>query len=243
LSLETYAEPTALYRCRGDEVNPFRPFFTGDVFVDIAIPGVQDSGMGILVAHPCSMRGKRARLKERVLMASVTEHQLEPGPAWTSRHGGKVPLPELTPGAFHVAHLDEIGKSMTGALQTTTRLACLSAFGINLLQQRLVWRLTRYAVPTWKFQEAFAHTQEEADLLEDWNDELCPDGMSIEEAAEIFETFLRAELGGGRTLQGDLEDPQMRGPVRIACRNEARRLVEARGRPEGPPAGTFAARP
>ena len=37
----------------------------------MAIPGVQDGGMAVVVAHPCSMRGKDAQLEPKVLVASV----------------------------------------------------------------------------------------------------------------------------------------------------------------------------
>lgn len=42
MTLETYQRAGELYLSRGDEVNPLRPFFTGDVFRDLAIPGMQD---------------------------------------------------------------------------------------------------------------------------------------------------------------------------------------------------------
>jgi len=47
--------------------------FTGDVFESVPIAGVQDAGMAVVVAHPCSMR-TGAELKPRILMAAVDEH-------------------------------------------------------------------------------------------------------------------------------------------------------------------------
>jgi hypothetical protein len=38
LSLETFETPDDLYLARGDEVNPLRPLFTGDVVAGVAIP-------------------------------------------------------------------------------------------------------------------------------------------------------------------------------------------------------------
>ena len=55
MSLQTFEKPGDLYLARGDEVNPFRPLFTGDIVADAAIPGVQDGGKAVVVAHPCSM--------------------------------------------------------------------------------------------------------------------------------------------------------------------------------------------
>ena len=121
-------------------------------------------------------------------------------------------------------HLDEIGKAKTDDIRGSRRLACLSEFGLNLLQQRLVWHMTRFAVPTYQLYEVSAHTIEEADILEDWNDIVCgPGGMAEKDAAALLEEFLRADRGDGRTLQHDLRDPQRRAAVRSACR--ARRDV------------------
>ena len=38
MSLETFETPDDLYLARGDEVNPLRPLFTGDVVAGVAIP-------------------------------------------------------------------------------------------------------------------------------------------------------------------------------------------------------------
>lgn len=107
----------------------------------------------------------------------------------------------------------------------TQRLACLSVPGINLLQQRLIWHLTRFEVETFRLHEAFAHTFEEADLLEEWNDVVLDGGVTEAEATVLFEEFIRADLGNGRTLQKGLRDPQRRSSVRSAVRAEARRVV------------------
>ncbi len=57
MTLASYDDSGELYLTRGDEVKPNRPLFTGDVFLDVAVPGVQDGGLVIVVAHPCSLRG------------------------------------------------------------------------------------------------------------------------------------------------------------------------------------------
>jgi hypothetical protein len=89
-----------------------------------------------------------------------------------------------------------------------------------------VWNLTRFAVETTRLDEAFAHTYEEADLLEDWTDTLCAAGTSLADAAASFEAYIRLDLGDGRTRQEDLRTPQRRSAVRMACREEARRMTE-----------------
>ena len=180
--------------------------------------------MAIIVAHPCTMRGPQAQLRERVLVAAVREHSPVGGEAWTRGYYDLTPLPELTDSSLYVGHFDELGKALTVDLAKSTRLACLSEYGVNLLQQRLIWHLTRFEIGTFRIQEAFAHTFEEADLLEEWTDTLSTAGMSVADAAAHFEAFIRANQGSGRTLQEDLRDVQRRSAVRVACRSEARRL-------------------
>jgi len=226
--LETFASPDELYLARGAEVAALRPPFTGDVVADVAIPCVQDEGMAIVVAHPCSMRGREARLYPRVLMAAVRPSE-KMGPAvWAKGHFAFMPLPDLhEPGGLYVAHLDEIGRSLTDDVLAAERIACLSNFGVSLLQQRLIFWLTRHEVPTFQLQQVSAHVFEEADLLEEWNETVCAAGLSREDASARFEVFLRACGGaGGGSRQDDLRDPQRRSAVRIACRNEARRIVD-----------------
>lgn len=227
MSLETFDSPDQLYLARGDDVNPLRPLFTGDVVDDVAIPGVQEAGMAAVIAHPCSMRGRGAQLGPRVLVAAVEKHSRIGRSAWTEGHAGLMPLPDLLEaGGLWVARLDDIGRARTKGVTASRRLACLSPFGINLMQQRFIWRMTRHQVPTALLQEASAHTFEEADLLEEWNDTICPAGATPDQAAASFEAFLRADCGHGRTLQNDLRDPQRRSSVRIACRSEARRVAD-----------------
>lgn len=227
MSLEIYAIAADLYLARGQDVNSSRPAFTGDVFGDVPIPGVQDGGMAIVVAHPCTMRGPQARMRERVLVAAVRAHSPIGREAWARGYYDLMPLPELINGNLHVGRFDELGKALTVDLTTGKRVACLSEYGVNLLQQRLIWHLTLLEVETFRIQEAFAHTFEEADLLEEWTDTLSAGGLSPADAAASFEAFIRVDHENGRTLQEDLRDVQRRSAVRVACRNEARRLSAA----------------
>jgi hypothetical protein len=177
LSLETFEKPGDLYLARGEEVNPLRPLFTGDIVADVAIPGVQEGGMAVVVAHPCSMRGKDAQLEPRVLVAAVAESGKIGRSAWPTGNFGLMPLPDLVEaGKLLVARLDDIGKALTADIMAGARVACLSPFGVNLLQQRFIWRLTRHEVPTYQLQEVSAHVFEEADLLEEWSDTVCAAG-------------------------------------------------------------------
>lgn len=153
MSLNTWEAADRLYLARGDEVSDHRPLFTGDVFDNVPIPGVHDDGMAVVVAHPCSMRGREARLEERLLLASVRPHEYVPATRWGSGYYGRMPLPDLLPKdpTFHAGWLDEVGRATRGDVERATRVACLSPVGINLLQQRLVFRLTRAEIPTSTF--------------------------------------------------------------------------------------------
>jgi hypothetical protein len=136
VNLATYEAAGELYLARGDDVNPNRPVFTGDVYHNVAIPGVQDKGMGLVVAHPCSFRIGDGQLAERVLTASV-ESVAKQGPrAWTKMFSDRMPLTDLEgEHSYWAGHLDKIGRALASDLLATERLACLSAFGVNMLQQ------------------------------------------------------------------------------------------------------------
>jgi hypothetical protein len=227
LTLESFESPGELYLARGVEVNPLRPLLTGDIFAEVVLPGVQEAGMAIIVAHPCSMRGKVGTLKDRLLAAAVRPREHVGQEAWRDGYFGEMPLPDLRgDGTFYSGFFGDIGQAPTEGLSDCERLACLSHFGINLLQQRLVWHLTRFAVPTSDLHDACAHTLEEADLLEEWNDILRNGGVGEREATSRFEAWLRAARAGGRSYQSDLRDPQRRASVRAACRAKAREIAE-----------------
>ena len=134
----------------------------------------------------------------------------------------KMPLPDLAGEGHWAGSLDLVGLCAVEDLEASTRIACLSVVGINLLQQRLTCHLTRTEIPTHLFYEAFAHTFEEAELLEEWCNDLCDVGWSKGPAVQEFDRFIRSE---DPTQQQRLRDPQLRMAVRQACRKEARRLA------------------
>lgn len=220
MALEQYSTPEDLYLARGSDVPVARPVFTGDVFENVAIPGVQEEGMAIVVAHPCSIRGAEGRLLDRVLVASVGAHQPAPPRNWSTGFFDRMPLPELIDEGFHAASFVLTSPVDGALLQQTKRIACLSAFGVNILQQRIIWHLTRFEVPTYKLHEAFSHTLEEADLLEEWTEHEIAKGISAEVAVVSFDEFIRSPAIGnaGPTLQDWLREPQRRAPVRIRMR-------------------------
>lgn len=159
-----------LYLARGADVEVCRPVLTGDVYERIAIPGVDDDpGMAIVLAHPCSMR-QGPHLRSHVQMARVSIGAGIPLTDWSRGHFGVMPLPGLSSEDEMVARatFELAGRVPTGELSRGTRIACLDSVGITLLLQRLVFSLTRFAVPLDRLHESIAHVLEEADLLEDW---------------------------------------------------------------------------
>ena len=205
--------------------------FTGDVY-DLG-GDLGNPTRLIVIAHPCSIRTRGGQLSDTVLTARVRSHAKLPPHSWTNGHFARMPLPELTADAFHAAEFDEIDRVGTDDLRRGERIACLEEVGINLLQQRITWHLTRCEVPTSKFHEAFSHTYEEADLLEDWCETLSEMQIPTSEACARFEQFVRADRPGGRSLQLQLREPQRRPSVRNACREEARRQVTEHSAQQG----------
>lgn len=221
MTLDTFDSADDLYLARGEEVNPHRPLFTGDVFADLVIPGVIEDGMAMIVAHPCTFRAG-AVLADRVLVARVVPHSKQGPGSWRTGFYDRMPLPDVSGTGQWVGNLDLVGRAVVTDLDATTRIACLSAFGVNMLQQRLTFHLTRAKIPTETFEEAFSHTFEEAELLEEWTDALVGGGWTITDATTAFEHFLRSE---SPTWQERLKEAQLRSAVRRACRGEAARLL------------------
>lgn len=217
MSLEPAGDPERLYLARGDDVNPARPIFSGDVFDRVEIPGVGTTS-AIVIGHPCSIRGRNGSLQDRMPVAAVEDHQDHPPKSWAKGFYDRMPLPGLPlPGEYHAARLGEFGLSATSSLQGSTRVACLSEPGINQLQQRLVFHQTRLEVPLATFQEAFDHTYEEAELLENWVTEL--EGV-VDEPVSEFESWIRY---GSPSRQQRLLDYAERAPIRRELVAEIRR--------------------
>lgn len=221
MKLDTYSDPADIYTARGSEVNPNRPYFTGDVFRASSAPEGELGDMSMIVAHPCSFR-VGSQLAERVLVVRVESTQKVGPGAWQTGYFDRMPLPNLDGAGTWIGIFSELSQAPTSELLGATRIACLSEIGINILQQRLTYHLTRTEIPTHIFNQAFSHTLEEADLLEDWTDGLGSKGWDRAASALAFETFMRA---GDPSMQDQLLDAQRRSSVRAACKAEAKRLA------------------
>jgi hypothetical protein len=214
--LESYQDASDLYLARADEVSPYRPFFTGDYFEIDA-----ESGW-LIAAHPCAMRGREAELLSTLLVLPVQRMASPPrADKWAGGHYRQMPLPDLQ-GSFRAASFDGLTRLDTSALSIGDRKACLSQFGINLLQQRMIFYLTRFEVATSELDSAFAHTFTEADLLEEWVEATVIDNDTPTASAN-FEKIIRSHFDDEQTLtlQEALRIPQHRATVRHRLRRMA----------------------
>ncbi|MFP7834907.1 hypothetical protein [Marisediminicola sp. LYQ134] len=217
------ADWDALYRARGNEVSASRPVFTGDVFTGIALPGstgkIKDRTV-MVIQHPCSMRTNGVDLAWQVLVAEVTNRKELSEDEWTTGHFNLMPLPslrpELTSQAQHqAANFDNL--YMVPPDRLTTRIAALSPLGVNLLLQRWVNFSSRVIVPSYDFHAQTVVFYEEADLVEEWCDEV-DSGDRLTDAKDCM-NWLRADIGP-RSYQEALKDVQSHSVVRKAMRAE-----------------------
>ncbi|MXV99361.1 MAG: hypothetical protein F4126_03945 [Acidimicrobiaceae bacterium] len=200
-----------------DEVPIARPLMTGDVFSQIAVPGLDGTGLAIVLTHPCSMRVDGVRLASRLLMARVVPTSPIPLPAWRNGHFKVTPLPGLLR-THHSARFDEIGLVETGSLAERTRVACMTPHGVHLLQQRFIWYLTRFLAPTHRLAEVTEAVFEEADLQEEWVEQSVSRGNDLESAAETFHEWIRSPDSSGVTRQDQLQQTDLRAGVRRQMR-------------------------
>jgi hypothetical protein len=207
-----------LYLARHDEVSPARPLMPGDVLAGVG------GSHAMIVAHPCSMRGSGGRLRPRVAVAPVSDYQRLPLSAWPSGHFNVFPLPELLPEPC-AAKLLELSSATREELEAAERVATLSDYGVYVFQQRFVFCLTRVVVGLDRLEEVSGHLLAEAELEEEWVDELTGGSDSTARSAQraAFQTFLNGEL------RASLQQPLHRSEVRRTVRAEIarRRASEA----------------
>ena len=190
---------------------------TGDVFTQITVPGLDGTGLAIVLTHPCSMRVDGVRLASRLLMARVAPTSPIPLPAWRTGHFKVMPLPGLL-GTHHSARFDEIGLVESGTLAERTRVACMTPHGVHLLQQRFIWYLTRFLTPTRRLAEVTEAVFEEADLQEEWVEQSASRGNDPQSAAETFHEWIRSPDYSGMTRQDQLRQADLRAGVRRQMR-------------------------
>ena len=203
-----------------DEVETSRPVLTGDIFEDVVLPGIDGAGLGIVLTHPCSMRTDGVTLAKRLLMARVSASGDIPFKKWKTGHFKVMPLPLLMDKHFS-ALFEEMGMVESAILQATNRVACLTPFGINLLQQRFVWYLTRFLAPTHRLGEVSEAVFEEVDLCSEWVSAATSAGNDAKAAEHAFHEWIRSSDVSGTRRQDLLREPQRRA----ALRQETRRRI------------------
>lgn len=209
-----------IYHSRGSEVSPARPLLTGDVLSAIELPG-SDCTQAMIVAHPCTMR-RGVELADRLVCVPVIEYQRLQPSQWTDGFFSVFPLSGLESGKHCAGRLDEPTTLDSANVKAATRLACLEHRGILLLQQRLIFSMTRCVVELATLRESMQSVLTEADLQEDWCDTLCEpdDALALDAAVEAFDQFLGAE-----GLRDSLGDPTRHSQVikRVSKEIEDRR--------------------
>jgi hypothetical protein len=216
-----------LYRARGSEARSYRPCFSGDVYEqssqssDGSVESLSRSIM--ILQHPCAMRVNGVDLVPRLLVAEVRQYQLLKPKNWAT-YSRIMPLPDLRPeqaGAarHHAALFTELDLVQPAALGS--RVASLSARGVNLLLQRWLHHNSRVVVPTSEFLKVIGGPFEEADLVEEWCEER-PDLDPSEAAAQCVKWLRQAAAPGGEMRQKLLEDEQNRSAIRREMRRHLR---------------------
>lgn len=223
-ALESPATEDGLYHSRGPDVLETRPLLTGDVFRDIDVPGLDDGpGLAIVVTHPCSMRKDGVALIDRILVARIEDHQPIPLDHWPKGYFKLMPLPGLLGQGAHAALFNSIGLVRSGELEARERVACLSESGINLLQQRLIFHLTRFVAPTFRLHESCVTVFREVELHDEWAEDLAGTAP-LAQIAAAFHTWLRGKGDGeGLSRQERLADEQQV----VAVRQEMRGHIKA----------------
>lgn len=213
----------ALYRARGDEVSRVRPIFTGDVFAGVQLAGSTGNVKARTIAvlqHPCSMRTNGVDLAWQVLVAEVTPRKELAEVEWVGGNYNLMPLPDLRPELATKARHQAVNFDnlyMVPPQVLSQRIASLSPFGVNLTLQRWVHFSSRVVVPTHNFHEQTVAFYEEADLIEEWCDDI--NGTDLRADTQACVEWMRTERDG-LTYQSLLKDSQTHSVVRKAMRME-----------------------
>lgn len=189
-----------LYLGQAPDIAISRPIITGDVFSDVDVDVDDHDGYVLVIAHPCSMRGARGRLRPRLAVAPVRPHQHIPFERWPAGHFNVFPLQQLLgpDDQPRAAALLELSSARSAQLDRGRRVAALKTRGVHLLQQRLVYSLTRVVVGLEHLHEQSAHVLLEAELEEEWVDELCTE-LNVEAIAAQSEAFAEFMDSGPRS--------------------------------------------
>lgn len=203
LPLEEYYDYRGEVGASDDAPPLWLPHNQGDVFVDVALPGIeqQHGNYAMLFQHPCTMRAG-AKLKPRVVMLKVTRvsSRLRDDPAYWERKYSQAPLPgllapDVTSFAGDFLNIATVDSARLGR---ANRVATLSAEGRLQFQQRIIFYLTRFCPTAEELAEATSAVEAEISLQGSWVERavLHADDESeqvIEEAESAFDEYMSEE--------------------------------------------------
>lgn len=156
------------YRANDEPAPDTRPLAQGDVLRAVTLPGGQELGLAMIVAHPCSMR-QGGKLRDRLVVAEVVPHQNVPLRKWPTDFFDYFPLPELEesgrPVSVYFHHLHSID---TSQLESCERVAVLTEYGQMVLLQRWIHHMARLVVDPQELAELIVPVQNELSLQMDW---------------------------------------------------------------------------
>ena len=201
-NLETPEDEASIYTARAEEVDTYRPLFTGDVYL------LPDERLIQVLQHPCALR-RGTSLVPSILVGKIRQGAAPPD--WSAGHFKVMPLPQLRgEGNDYIADFIDLDLVTPGLLNDGTCIASLSLYGVNLLLQRWVHHNSRVVVPTITFTEETIGPFEEADLAAEWCYTRRAQGA---DAMSEFDDWIRRPFGGS-TRQAMLADNQKRSVVR-----------------------------
>lgn len=185
------------------DVPTHRMLMQGDVILT-------EAGPVCVVAHACSMR-RGPDLHDTQAVASVRNHKA----SWRG-HYDWMPMPEAPIPGFSnsAACIRQISSPSTKSLLNGNRVAAMTDTGIQLLQQRMVYHLSRVIIDLVELAEHSAPILAEVDLHEEWVTDL---GKAAEPE---FHRFLDAD---DRKLRKWLIEVHTRPQAIKAVRQEIRR--------------------
>lgn len=227
--LESPAAIEDLYTSRGEEVEPYRPTFTGDVY---AIQDSSESRIVMVLQHPCALRTNGVHLASKILVAPVRPATVAPRSKMADESFKIYPLSQLTgPEEHFVADFAQVESLDSSDLLAGTRIAILSQEGVNLLLQRWVFHNSRVTISTESFNAASDAEFTEADLAADWIEERFDAGDTLADAEVSFHDWIRAPWNlketPTQTRQILLRDQQKQSAVRKAMREHLKDQLTA----------------
>jgi hypothetical protein len=211
-ALESPTSTDDLYDARGEDVQPYRPIFTGDVF---EVVGEEAQGAWMVLQHPCALRRNGVDLVDSVLVAPVSPRsdlrsKMEKEKLYL------FPLRDLRgPGNSEAADFASVTAIPSRLLNLDHRVAVLSQEGVNLLLQRWVHHNSRVVIHTDRFNTASLAEFEEADLAAEWAEARADAGEDVVSAQHSFHEWIR----GPWTSEPNSDSRQVR--LRVAAQQVA----------------------